>query len=134
MAFSFNWAGMSVPQVNAYDGTENAMRDASKAALAARGFERRAADSEYAELLERRNSELERMDGISARISSLQKRNEEIRALLASMEQKAVDPGEYNGQGIYPGGIDMNLDRSLMPRDIHGPSVSGVPVNSVFGG
>ena len=125
---------MSVPQVNAYDGTENAMRDASNAALAARGFERRAADSEYAGLLERRNSELERMDGISARISSLQKRNEEIRALLASMEQKAVDPGEYNGQGIYPGGIDMNLDRSLMPRDIHGPSVSGVPVNSVFGG
>ena len=134
MAFSFNWAGMYVPQVNAYDGTENAMSDASNAALAARGFERRAADSEYAGLLERRNSELERMDGISARIASLQKRNEEIRALLASMEQKAVGPDEYNGQGIYPGGIDMNLDRSLMPRDIHGPSVSGVPVNSVFGG
>ena len=125
---------MSVPQVNAYDGTENAMRDASNAALAARGFERRAADREYAGLLERRNSELERMDGISARIESLKKRNEEIRALLASMEQKAVGPDEYNGQGIYQGGIDMNLDRSLMPRDIHGPSVSGVPVNSVFGG
>ena len=125
---------MSVPQVNAYDGTENAMRDASNAALAARGFEKREADREYAGLLERRNSELERMDGISARIASLQKRNEEIRALLASMEQKAVGPDEYNGQGIYPGGIDMNLDRSLMPRDIKGPSVSGVPVNSVFGG
>ena len=125
---------MSVPQVNAYDGTENAMRDASNAALAARGFEKREADREYAGLLERRNSELERMDGISARIASLQKRNEEIRALLASMEQKAVGPDEYNGQGIYPGGIDMNLDRSLMPRDIQGPSVSGVPVNSVFGG
>lgn len=134
MAFSFNWAGMSVPQVKAYDGTENAMRDASNAALAARGFERRAADTEYAGLLERRNSELERMDGISARIESLKKRNEEIRALLASMEQKSVGPDEYNGQGIYPGGIDMNLDRSLMPRDIQGPSVSGVPVNSVFGG
>ena len=51
MAFSFNWAGMSVPQVNAYDGTENAMRDASNAALAARGFERRAADMEYADIL-----------------------------------------------------------------------------------
>lgn len=125
---------MSVPQVKAYDGTENAMRDASNAALAARGFERRAADTEYAGLLERRNSELERMDGISARIESLKKRNEEIRALLASMEQKSVGPDEYNGQGIYPGGIDMNLDRSLMPRDIQGPSVSGVPVNSVFGG
>ena len=51
MAFSFNWAGMSVPQVNAYDGTENAMLDASNAALAASGFERRAADREYADIL-----------------------------------------------------------------------------------
>lgn len=51
MAFSFNWAGMSVPQVNAYDGTENAMRDASNAALAARGFEKREADREYADIL-----------------------------------------------------------------------------------
>lgn len=134
MAFSFNWAGMSVPQVNAYDGTENAMRDASNAALAARGFERRAADTEYAKMLEKGGNAASRISEIESRIKELKARNDEIRALLASMEQKAVGPDEYNGQGIYPGGIDMNLDRSLMPRDIHGPSVSGVPVNSVFGG
>ena len=134
MAFSFNWAGLNVPQIQVKDRWQEAREDAANIGKALRGYEKREADREYAGLLERRNSELERMDDISARISSLQKRNEEIRALLASMEQKSVEPNEYNGQGIYPGGLDMNLNRSLMPRDIQGPSVYGVPVNSVFGG
>lgn len=134
MAFSFNWAGIDIPQLQVKDRWEEAREDAANIGKALRGYEKREADMEYAGLLERRNSEMDRMDGISARIASLQKRNEEIRALLASMEQNSVNPDEYNGTGIYPGGLDMNLDRSLMPRDIQGPSVSGVPVNSVFGG
>lgn len=134
MAFSFNWAGIDIPQLQVKDRWEEAREDAATIGKALRGYEKREADKEYAGLLERRNSELERMDGISARIAALQKRNGEIREILASMKQNYVSPDEYNGQGIYPGGIDMNLDRSLMPRDIQGPSVSGVPVNSVFGG
>ena len=134
MAFSFNWAGIDLPQLQVKDRWEEAREDAANIGKALRGYEKREADMEYAGLLERRNSEMERMDGISARIASLQKRNGEIREILASMEQKSVEPDEYNGQGIYPGGLDMNLDRSLMQRDIQGPSVSGVPVNSVFGG
>lgn len=134
MAFSFNWAGIDIPQLQVKDRWEEAREDASNIGKALRGYEKREADREYAGLLERRNSELERMDGISARIASLQKRNGEIREILASMEQKSVEPNEYNGQDIYPGGLDMNLNRSLMPRDIQGPSVSGVPVNRVFRG
>ena len=134
MAFSFNWAGLNVPQIQVKDRWEEAREDAATIGKALRGYEKREADREYADILERRNSELDRMDGISARIASLQKRNGEIREILASMEQNPVNPDEYNGKGIYPGGLDMNLDRSLMPRDIQGPSVSGVPVNSVFGG
>ena len=134
MAFSFNWAGINIPQIQVKDRWEEAREDAANIGKALRGYEKREADREYAGLLERRNSELDRMDGISARIASLQKRNGEIREILASMEQKSVEPNEYNGQDIYPGGLDMNLNRSLMPRDIQGPSVSGVPVNSVFGG
>lgn len=134
MAFSFNWAGIDIPQLQVKDRWEEAREDAATIGNALRGYEKREADREYAGLLERRNSELERMDGISARIASLQKRNGEIREILASMEQNSVNPDEYNGKGIYPGGLDMNLDRSLMPREIQGPSVSGVPVNSVFGG
>ena len=134
MAFSFNWAGIDIPQIQVKDRWAEAREDAANIGKALRGYEKREADREYADILERRNSELERMDGISARIASLQKRNGEIREILASMEQNSVNPDEYNGKGIYPGGIDMNLDRSLMPREIQGPSVSGVPVNSVFGG
>ena len=134
MAFSFNWAGTNLPQIQVKDRWEEAREDAATLGKALRGYEKREADREYAGLLERRNSELERMDGISARIASLQKRNGEIREILASMEQNSVNPDEYDGKGIYPGGLDLNLDRSLMPRDIQGPSVSGVPVNSVFGG
>ena len=134
MAFSFNWAGIDIPQIQVKDRWAEAREDAANIGKALRGYEKRESDREYADILERRNSELERMDGISARIASLQKRNGEIREILASMEQNSVNPDEYNGKGIYPGGIDMNLDRSLMPREIQGPSVSGVPVNSVFGG
>ena len=134
MAFSFNWAGIDIPQLQVKDRWEEAREDAATLGKALRGYEKREADREYAGLIERRNSELERMDGISARIASLQKRNGEIREILASMEQNSVNPDEYNGKGIYPGGLDMNLDRSLMPREIQGPSVSGVPVNNVFGG
>lgn len=134
MAFSFNWAGIDIPQLQVKDRWEEAREDAATIGKALRGYEKREADREYAGLLERRNSEMEKMDSISARIASLQKRNGEIREILASMEQNSVNPDEYDGQGIYPGGLDMNLDRSLMPREIQGPSVSGVPVNSVFGG
>lgn len=134
MAFSFNWAGIDIPQIQVKDRWAEAREDAANIGKALRGYEKREADREYAGLLERRNSELDRMDGISARIASLQKRNGEIREILASMEQNSVNPDEYNGKVIYPGGLDLNLDRSLMPRDIQGPSVSGVPVNSVFGG
>lgn len=134
MAFSFNWAGIDIPQLQVKDRWEEAREDAATIGKALRGYEKREADREYAGLLERRNSEMEKMDSISARIASLQKRNGEIREILASMEQNSVNPDEYNGKGIYPGGLDMNLDRSLMPREIQGPSVSGVPVNSVFGG
>lgn len=134
MAFSFNWAGVDIPQLQVKDRWEEAREDASTIGKALRGYEKREADREYAGLIERRNSEMERMDGISARIASLQKRNEEIRALLASMERKSVEPGEYNDSDAGQLGMYMNLDRSLMPRDIQGPSVYGVPVNSVFGG
>ena len=85
MAFSFNWAGMSVPQVNAYDGTENAMRDASNAAGAARGFERRAADSEYAKMLEKGVNAASRISEIESRIKELKARNDEIRDRLSSL-------------------------------------------------
>lgn len=129
MGFSFNWAGVNIPQIQVKETTENAMRDAENIGRALRGYEVRQANKEYANLISSRNEALTKMDEISNRIASLQKRNEEIRAALSGMQQQAVQPDEgYKGEDLYPGGVATNLDRNLMPRDIQGPNVSGIPV------
>ena len=129
MGFSFNWAGVNIPQIQVKDTTENAMRDADNIGRALRGYEVRQANKEYANLISSRNEALTKMDEISNRIASLQKRNEEIRTALSGMQQNAVQPDEgYKGEDLYPGGVATNFDRNLMPRDIQGPNVSGIPV------
>ena len=129
MGFSFNWAGVNIPQIQVKDTTENAMRDAANLGAAVRGYEVKQANKEYANLISSRNEALTKMDEISNRIASLQKRNEEIRLQLSGMQQTAVQPDEgYRGEDLSPGGVATNLDRNLMPRDIQGPDVSGIPV------
>ena len=130
MGFSFNWAGVNIQPIQPKDTTENAMRDAKNLGAALRGYEVKKANKEYAGLISSRNEALAKMDEISNRIASLQKRNEEIKAELAGMQQTAVQPDEgYKGEDIYTGGVALNLDRNLMPRDIQGPNVSGIPVS-----
>ena len=130
MGFSFNWAGVNIPQIQPKDTTETAMRDADNLGRALRGYEVKQANTEYANLISSRNEAITKMDEISNRIAQLQKRNEEIKAELAGMQQQAVEPDEgYKGEDIYPGGVAVNLDRNLMPRDIQGPNVSGIPVS-----
>lgn len=129
MGFSFNWAGVNIPQIQVKDTTENAMRDAANLGAAVRGYEVKQANKEYANLISSRNEALTKMDEISNRIAQLQKRNEEIRLQLSGMQQQAVQPDEgYRGEDLYPGGVATNLDRNLMPRDIQAPNVSGIPV------
>ena len=91
MGFSFNWAGVNIPQIQPKDTTENAMRDADNLGRALRGYEVKQANKEYANLISSRNEALTKMDEISNRIAQLQKRNEEIKAELAGMQQQAVD-------------------------------------------
>lgn len=94
MGFSFNWAGVNIPQIQPKDTTENAMRDAKNLGAALRGYEVKQANKEYANLISSRNEALAKMDEISNRIASLQKRNEEIKVELAGMQQTAVQPNE----------------------------------------
>lgn len=94
MGFSFNWAGVNIPQIQVKDTTENAMRDAANLGAAVRGYEVKKANKEYAGLISSRNEALTKMDEISNRIASLQRRNEEIKAELAGMQQQAVQPNE----------------------------------------
>ena len=94
MGFSFNWAGVNIPQIQVKDTTENAMRDAKNLGSALRGYEVKQANKEYANLISSRNEALTKMDEISNRIAQLQRRNEEIKAELAGMQQQAVQPNE----------------------------------------
>lgn len=135
MGFSFNWAGVNIPQIQVKDTTENAMRDAENIGRALRGYEVRQANKEYANMISSRNEALTKMDEISNRIASLQKRNEEIRLQLSGMQQKAVEPDEgYRGEDIYPGGVGVNLDPN-MPKRVQtypGERISGIPVENQF--
>lgn len=70
------------------------MRDADNLGRALRGYEVRKANKEYAGLISSRNEALTKMDEISNRIAQLQKRNEQIKAELAGMQQTAVQPNE----------------------------------------
>ena len=51
MAFSFNWAGLNVPQIQVKDRGEEAREDAANIGKALRGYEKREADREYADIL-----------------------------------------------------------------------------------
>lgn len=51
MAFSFNWAGVNVPTVGVYDGSKETLNSMQNLGMAARGFEKKAADYEYADIL-----------------------------------------------------------------------------------
>lgn len=92
MAFSFNWAGLNVPQIQPKDTMEQARVDAANIGSALRGYEIRQANREYADIIKGRNDALTRMDEISNRIAQLQRRNEEIRSQLAGMQQTGVQP------------------------------------------
>ena len=135
MAFSFNWAGVNVPQIQVKDQWAQSREDLGNLGKALRGYEIRQANKEYADIIEGRNKSLARMDEISNRIAQLQKRNDEIRAQLSGMQQTAVQPDlGYRGEDIYPGGVAVNLDPNLMQRQVPAANVSGIPVGNVFGG
>lgn len=92
MAFSFNWAGMNIPQMQPIDTMQQAREDATSIGKALRGYEVREANSEYADIINGRNDALTKMGEIRNRIAQLQKRNEEIRSQLAGMQQTQVQP------------------------------------------
>ena len=77
MAFSFNWSGVNVPTISVEKG--NGAEAAAMFGSAARGFEKRQADKEYADLLKgAQNNDAE----IMAEIQRLETRNAEIRKML----------------------------------------------------
>lgn len=87
MAFSFNWAGLSVPQVNV---TQPAVtnEDFRAMGVAARGYKNRQAASEFANKIDNYRR------GIFADKQANQKRIAEIEAEIARLEQENAQLSE----------------------------------------
>ena len=84
MGFSFNWAGVNIPQIQVKDTTENAVRDAANLGAAVRGYQRMQANKEYGELLKkyRERGSDQRVAALQDELRSLKARNMQIAAQL----------------------------------------------------
>lgn len=85
MSFSFNWAGLSVPQIAGKRDVQIQNQQANVAGhlgAALRGYERKIADEEYADMLANSSDNSAKIAQIQAEIQSLEQRNNEIRQLI----------------------------------------------------
>lgn len=87
MGFSFNWAGVTVPQANVEGNAsvQNRSRvDAGAWGQAARGYNRFRADQKYGDLLKnfRGGNSAERVSALKEELRTLKARNMEIAAQL----------------------------------------------------
>lgn len=86
MGFSFNWAGVTVPQANVEGNAsvQNRSRvDAGAWGQAARGYNRFRADKEYGDILSKyQGVDTGRVQALKADLARLKARNEEIRKQL----------------------------------------------------
>ena len=79
MAFTFNWAGLQVPQMQRKDNMPAAVEAAGEFGRAVKGYEKREADKEYMDIL---GESVEDTQAIEAEIARLENRNAEIRKQL----------------------------------------------------
>lgn len=101
MGFTFNWAGVNVPQIQG--GSRNYQQtirsDAQAAGNMVRGYEQRKAAQEYADILGGNANEVA---SIKAEIARLEQRNAELEAQARAeeaSEQAATQMAGYNPQG-----------------------------------
>lgn len=101
MGFTFNWAGVNVPQIQG--GSRNYQQtirsDAQAAGNMVRGYEQRKAAQEYADILGGNANEVA---SIKAEIARLEQRNAELEAQARAeeqAEQASQQMAGYNPQG-----------------------------------
>lgn len=86
MSFTFNWAGVQVPQIEKQNNMKQSIVDAANWGGAARGYLVDRADKEYQGILNdyTQNQELSRrnVEALRAELAQLKARNEEIRQLI----------------------------------------------------
>lgn len=79
MAFTFNWAGLQVPQMQRKDRSPQAVEAAGDFGRAVKGYEKKVANEEYMDLL---NGPVDNPQAIQLEIQRLEARNAEIRKQL----------------------------------------------------
>lgn len=84
MGFSFNWAGVNVPQIQIKDTTQQAYLDAANLGSAVRGFQRMQANREYGDLIKnyREGNNSEKVIALKEELNRLKERNRVIAAQL----------------------------------------------------
>ena len=84
MGFSFNWAGVNIPQIQVKDTMDQSIKDAANLGTAVRGYQRMQANKEYGELLKkyRERGSDQRVAALNNELRQLKARNMEIAAQL----------------------------------------------------
>lgn len=83
MSFTFNWAGVQLPQIEKQNNVKQSIVDAANWGGAARGYLVDRADKEYQDILKNYSEGAERssnkLEALKAELARLKARNEEIR-------------------------------------------------------
>ena len=84
MGFSFNWAGVNIPQIQAKDTMQQAYTDAANLGSALRGYQRMQANREYGDLIKnyREGNYSEKVIALKEELNRLKERNKEIAVQL----------------------------------------------------
>ena len=84
MGFSFNWAGVNIPQIQPKDTTQQAYLDAANLGSAVKGYQRMQANKEYGDLIKnyREGNYSEKVIALKEELNRLKERNKEIAAQL----------------------------------------------------
>lgn len=86
MAFSFNWAGTSIPQINP-NQSRQAYDDAANIGQALAGYRRHDANRKYRDLLDeygRSSAENPKVAELRARLAQLERRQQEIKGIIGA--------------------------------------------------
>lgn len=114
MAFTFNWAGTSIPTIAVKDTSAQNEKNAELLGKFAANYERKKADEEYASMLTERDDAMNKMASIKQQIAQLQQRNEVIKQQLSAMQGTAVAPNTVpDPEPVGGTGWAMNASKAI---------------------
>lgn len=121
MAFSFNWAGLSIPEMNPIKDEVDMNKVGENLGKALRGHKIREGWEEYADMIRGAQGTSDEIAAIEAEIAQLQRRNAELQDLIerdkfiaqAPASMAGYNPAasqaaaQMNSYGAYQNGLDQ---------------------------